>query len=64
FTVSLFITGLSFPGNEQLVADAKVGVLGASVLAAVLGSVVLLLSTRSRVAAEPGEAGEAEELDH
>jgi NhaA family Na+:H+ antiporter len=63
FTVSLFITGLSFPGNEQLVADAKVGVLGASVLAAVLGSVVLLLSTRSRVAAEPGETEDSDHAD-
>ena len=60
FTVSLFITGLSFPGNEQLVADAKVGVLGGSVVAAALGTVVLLVSSRSRRAAaveEPDGAG-------
>ena len=47
FTVSLFIVGLSFPGNDLLVADAKVGVLGASVLAAWLGLAYLWLVTRS-----------------
>ncbi|HET6625932.1 MAG TPA: Na+/H+ antiporter NhaA [Nocardioidaceae bacterium] len=47
FTVSLFIAGLSFPGEEQLVADAKVGILGTSVLAAVVGALFLLLTTRS-----------------
>jgi Na+:H+ antiporter, NhaA family len=46
FTVSLFITGLSFPGADVLVGDAKVGVLGASVLAALLGSGALVLATR------------------
>ncbi len=46
FTVSLFITGLSFPGADVLVADAKVGVLGGSVLAALLGSGALVLATR------------------
>jgi Na+:H+ antiporter, NhaA family len=46
FTVSLFITGLSFPGSGDLVADAKIGVLGASVLAAVVGSVMLLATTK------------------
>jgi len=48
FTVSLFVTGLSFPEGSQLAADAKVGILGASLLAAILGSVILLLTTRRR----------------
>ncbi|QZY29364.1 Na+/H+ antiporter NhaA [Nocardioides coralli] len=43
FTVSLFIAQLSFPGNELLTGEAKVGILGGSLLAAVLG-VVLLMS--------------------
>jgi len=47
FTVSLFIAGLSFPGAEHLTADAKVGILGASLLAAVIGVVVLRLVTRA-----------------
>ena len=45
FTVSLFIAGLSFPGSEALTDDAKVGILIASVVAAVVGVTVLLLSS-------------------
>lgn len=47
FTVSLFIAGLSFPGSPLLTTDAKVGILLASVLAAVIGVVLLLLSGRA-----------------
>jgi NhaA family Na+:H+ antiporter len=46
FTVSLFIAGLSFPGAEQLTDEAKVGILLASLVAAVVGLVELLLATR------------------
>ncbi|KRB76232.1 hypothetical protein ASE01_14575 [Nocardioides sp. Root190] len=53
FTVSLFIAGLSFPGEEILTADAKVGILLASVVAAVVGVAVLLAVGRSVV--EPTE---------
>ena len=45
FTVSLFIAGLSFPGSEVLTEEAKVGILAGSLLAAVLGVVLLLLSS-------------------
>jgi NhaA family Na+:H+ antiporter len=45
FTVSLFIAGLSFPGSEALTDDAKVGILLASLLAAVVGVALLLLSS-------------------
>lgn len=45
FTVSLFIAGLSFPGSAALTDDAKVGILLASVVAAVVGVVVLLLAS-------------------
>ena len=48
FTVSLFIAGLSFPGSALLTAEAKVGILLASVLAAVVGVVLLLISSRGR----------------
>lgn len=44
FTVSLFIAGLSFPGSESLTDDAKVGILLASLVAAVVGTLVLRLS--------------------
>jgi len=41
FTVSLFIAGLAFDPTSQLAADAKVGVLAGSMIAAVLGSTFL-----------------------
>jgi Na+/H+ antiporter NhaA len=40
FTVSLFITGLAFD-DEVLQAQAKIGILAASLLAALLGAMVL-----------------------
>jgi NhaA family Na+:H+ antiporter len=46
FTVSIFITGLAFGGETVTAVEAKVGVLVASVVAAVLGSAVLLVATR------------------
>jgi NhaA family Na+:H+ antiporter len=45
FTVSLFIAGLSFPGSPELTEAAKVGTLGASVAAAVIGVLLLLLAS-------------------
>jgi NhaA family Na+:H+ antiporter len=46
FTVSLFIAGLSFPGDELLTGDAKVGILAGSLLSAVVGVLLLLVATR------------------
>ena len=42
FTVSLFVADLSFTG--ALLDDAKIGILGASVVAGVLGAIVLRLT--------------------
>ena len=53
FTVSLFVAGLAFLGGPEL-RDAKVGILIASVLAALAGSAVLALADRR------GEAGEGQ----
>ena len=53
FTVSLFIAGLSFPGDAVLTGDAKVGILGGSLVAAVIGLALLLLVTRRGDEAEP-----------
>jgi NhaA family Na+:H+ antiporter len=45
FTVSLFVTGLAFE-TPDLIADAKMGILSASVLAGALGTIVLLTLRR------------------
>ena len=46
FTVSIFVAGLAFT-DEALVADAKIGVLVASVIAAVAGAAVISFTARS-----------------
>lgn len=51
FTVSLSVSNLAF-ADEELLTQAKLGVLAASLLAAALGSAWLLL-----VAPAPGRAG-------
>lgn len=59
FTVSLFIAGLSFD-EAMLTDDAKVGILLASLLSAVIGVVLLKLATaRSAAVAENEPAGTA-----
>ena len=47
FTVSLFITGLAFD-DAQLVDEAKIGILAASILATALGAVLLRQPTAPR----------------
>lgn len=55
FTMSLFIGGLAFPGNEALVDEVKIGVLAGSILSAVIGFMVLRFATPWRDDA-PGDA--------
>ena len=45
FTMSLFIGGLAFPGNQLLIDEAKIGILTGSAISAVLGYVLLRLTT-------------------
>lgn len=45
FTMSLFIALLAFPGAEHLIDEAKIGILTGSAISAVLGYIVLRLST-------------------
>jgi NhaA family Na+:H+ antiporter len=47
FTVSIFITGLAF-GGEPLEDQAKVAILAASLLAAAIGSSLIVATTRRR----------------
>jgi NhaA family Na+:H+ antiporter len=44
FTMSLFIGDLAFPAAAGLAEEVKIGVLGGSLLSAVVGVIVLLLS--------------------
>ena len=44
FTMSLFIGGLAYPGQELLVEEVKIGVLVGSALSALLGFLVLALA--------------------
>jgi len=46
FTVSLFVAELAFPSGSPLIDAAKLGVLGASAAAAVLGALVLVSVSR------------------
>ena len=55
FTVSLFIAGLAYADPELLDAS-KIGVLGGSVVAAVVGAAVLLVIARHRGSADRGVA--------
>ena len=50
FTVSIFIAGLSFPGADLLTEEAKIAILLASLIAAVVGVALLLAATRGRSA--------------
>jgi len=54
FTVSLFVTDLAFAGETQR-ADAKLGILVASALAALLGSAILTHLARSTKGSIPPE---------
>jgi NhaA family Na+:H+ antiporter len=44
FTMSLFIAALAFPDQPDLVEQAKLGILGGSLLSALAGALVLRLA--------------------
>ncbi|WP_298301506.1 Na+/H+ antiporter NhaA [uncultured Erythrobacter sp.] len=46
FTMSLFIGGLAFPDQPSLIEEAKIGILTGSAISAVLGFVILRLTTK------------------
>lgn len=56
FTVAIFIAGLSYD-DAQVVEEAKIGILVASLVAAVLGYVVLRLTTRPVVRIPEADEG-------
>ena len=52
FTVSIFVAGLAYT-DAGLVDQAKIGVLAASILAALIGSIVLLKGPRQPAVQSP-----------
>ena len=46
FTMSLFIGALAFPGDPELIEEAKIGILAGSFLSALGGYFVLRLAPR------------------
>lgn len=55
FTMSLFITGLAFT-DKMLIDEAKLGIIAASAIAAILGGIALQLASRGDGHPEPEEA--------
>ena len=60
FTMSLFIAALAFPGNAELVDEAKVGILAGSILSAIAGFAMLRLT--STVAQDRKDVAQAKEI--
>lgn len=54
FTMSLFVANLAFPDAPDLLAAAKVGILAASLLAGVVGAVLVARAATSRSATGDG----------
>jgi NhaA family Na+:H+ antiporter len=49
FTMSLFIGGLAFGARPELIDEAKIGILGGSLLSALAGWLVLRFASRRSV---------------
>ncbi len=48
FTMSLFIGALAFPGSDELIEEAKLGILTGSVISAISGFLILRFAPRHR----------------
>jgi NhaA family Na+:H+ antiporter len=65
FTMSLFIGALAFPGREEMIDAAKIGTLAGSLVSAILGCMVLRMSSPIPLIAEDDEAyGEVFSREH
>jgi Na+:H+ antiporter, NhaA family len=62
FTVSLFITGLAFD-SAAIQDDAKIGIFAASIVAAMAGALVFIVTHRSTAATRDPEPSAAEPVD-
>lgn len=57
FTMSIFIGGLAFPDQPLLIEEAKIGILSGSAISAILGFIILRLTTE-HPAAECDDQGQ------
>lgn len=65
FTMSLFIGALAFPGRNEMIDAAKIGTLAGSLVSALLGCMVLRMSSPIPLIAEDDEAfGEVFSREH
>lgn len=65
FTMSLFIGALAFPGRDEMIDAAKIGTLAGSLISAVLGCLVLRISSPiSLIQADDEALGEVFSRDH
>lgn len=48
FTMSLFITNLAFAGDQEMIKTAKISILLASLVAGIVGSILLLLTKKTK----------------
>ena len=63
FTMSIFIGGLAFPDSPLLIEEAKLGILVGSAISAIMGYVVLRLTTKHPEAeCEEQGAGDLEQV--
>jgi NhaA family Na+:H+ antiporter len=46
FTMSLFVSGLAFAGNDFLIEEAKIGILLGSLVSSVVGYAVLRMTSK------------------
>ena len=46
FTMSLFISGLAFTGQQLLINEAKIGILLGSLISAIVGYTILRMSAQ------------------
>jgi NhaA family Na+:H+ antiporter len=56
FTVALFIAGLAYPSSPRLLAEAKLGILAASLLSGTVGAIVLRLTAPVGAVPPPTDA--------
>ena len=47
FTMSIFIAGLAFGGDDSLLKTSKLAILAASLISGILGSIALVSATRA-----------------